>query len=69
MYPNLNAEMARARVTQRVLSEAIGVTPSTLSLKLQGKSDFTLKECVLIKKALQTTQNLEVLFSPQLMAG
>ena len=38
MYPNLEAEIARAGTTRKSLSEKLGVTPTTLSLKLSGKS-------------------------------
>lgn len=50
MFPNLEAEMARSKITQAKLAEMLGVTPTTLSFKLSGKSTLSLKECVMIKK-------------------
>lgn len=50
MFPNLEAEMARKKITQAKLAERLGITPTTLSFKLNGKSSLSLKECVEIKK-------------------
>ena len=38
MYPNLDAEMARKRITRAFLAEEMGKTAITLSLKLNGKN-------------------------------
>lgn len=50
MYRNLEAEMARAGITQGQLAKELGITPTTLSLKLNGKSNLSLRECVKIKR-------------------
>lgn len=63
MYRNLIAEMARADVTQAHLAKELGVTPTTLSLKLNGKSNLSLKECVQIKNILKTDEPIETLFA------
>lgn len=63
MYPNLKAEMARKGITAKQLAELIEVTPSTFSLKMLGKYDFTLAEAVKIKDALGVDIPLEVLFA------
>ena len=42
MYHNLDAEMARAKITRNMLAKQIGRTPTTLSLKLNGKAPLTL---------------------------
>ena len=52
MFPNLEAEMARSKITQLQMAEMLGVTPTTLSFKLNGKSSLSLKECVLIKQLM-----------------
>ena len=52
MSPNLEAEMARNKVTQVKLAEILGITPTTLSFKMNGKSTLSLKECVEIKRKL-----------------
>ena len=63
MYRNLEAEMARAKITQAYLAKQLGITPTTLSLKLNGKSNLTLKECVQIKKILDTEETVDYLFA------
>ena len=55
MFPNLEAEMARSKITQLQMAEMLGVTPTTLSFKLNGKSSLSLKECVLIKQLMLRT--------------
>ena len=49
MFPNLDAEMARRKITRAMLAERIHKTPTTLSLKLNGKAPLTLAECIEIK--------------------
>ena len=49
MFPNLEAEMARYKITQNEIAKILGITPTTLSFKLNGKSSLSLKECVEIK--------------------
>lgn len=62
MYPNVEAELARARMTKKKLSEKLGITPSTLSLKLLGKSDLSFQEAIEIKKLLKVNIPIEELF-------
>lgn len=62
MYPNLNAEMARIGLTRMELARKLEITSSTLSLKLNGKSELSLGECVRIKKILGTDMSIESLF-------
>ena len=63
MYPNLDAEMARIKLTRQALAKELGMTPTTLSLKLNGKFDLSLSECVEIKKILKTELSIEYLFA------
>ena len=63
MFPNLEAEMARSRITQLQMAEMLGVTPTTLSFKLNGKSSLSLKECVLIKQLMFPDKTLDYLFA------
>ena len=44
MYPNLEAEMARKKITQLAIAECLNVTPTTISLKLNGKAKLMLHE-------------------------
>lgn len=62
MFPNLEAEMARKKITQYKLAEILGITPTTLSLKLNGKSTLSLKECVAIKNTAFPDKTLDYLF-------
>lgn len=62
MYPNLRAEMARNKITASELAEKLGITISTMSMKLNGKSDFSLKEALKIRAILGTDMPTEVLF-------
>lgn len=62
-FHNLEIEMAVARKTQNELADVLGITPTTMSLKLNGKSDLSLRECVNIKKALQTDKSVDYLFA------
>ena len=62
MYPNLDGEMARFKITRGDLARRIGITPTTLSLKLNGKSNLSLKECVEIKEAIASNKTIDYLF-------
>ena len=63
MFPNLEAEMARNKVTQVKLAEILGITPTTLSFKMNGKSTLSLKECVEIKRKAFPDKTLDYLFA------
>ena len=63
MIPNLEAEMARSKITQLQMAEMLQVTPTTLSFKLNGKSSLSLKECVLIKQLMFPDKTLDYLFA------
>ena len=63
MFRNLNAEMARRGITSAYLAKELGLTPTTLSLKLNGKSDLSLKQAVRIKAILDVDIPLETLFA------
>lgn len=62
MFCNLNAEMARKKVTISYLAEQLDITPTTLSMKLNGKSELSLKQAFQIKHILGVDIPLEVLF-------
>lgn len=65
MYPNLNAERVRQGVKVEDLASDLGVTVSTMSLKLNGKAPITLIEAKKIKQKLKTTLPIETLFSTE----
>jgi len=62
MYPNLRAEMARNKITNGELGEAIGWALSTTSLKLNGRAPITLDEAKKIKQVVKTDLPIEDLF-------
>lgn len=65
MFPNLDAEMARKKITRAALAEKINKTPTTLSLKLNGKAPLTLNECVEIKNAVNPECTVDYLFETE----
>lgn len=51
MFDNLRAEMARRNKTLKDVGNLLGISLGAVSLKLNGKSQFTLKEiCILAKE-------------------
>lgn len=63
VFPNLEAEMARNKITQAKLAGILGITPTTLSFKLNGRSNLSLKECVEIKRNAFPDKTLDYLFA------
>lgn len=64
MFRNLEAEIKRQGLTKFKLASLLHMRPSTLSQKLNGKSDFTLKEAFKIQQILKAeTISLEILFN------
>lgn len=62
MFCNLEAELARRGLSKKELALCLGCTPSTLSMKLNGKSPISLYEAAKIKAILGTDIPLEILF-------
>ena len=65
MFPNLDAEMARKKITRTLLAEKIHKTPTTVCLKLNGKAPITLTECLEIREAIDTELSIDYLFSTE----
>lgn len=65
MFPNLDAEMARKKITRAVLAKRVNKTPTTLSLKLNGKAPLTLAECIEIKNAVNEECTIDYLFATE----
>lgn len=63
LFPNLDAEMARKKITRMALAEKLHKTPTTLSLKLNGKAPLTLTECVEIKNIVNPECTVDYLFA------
>ena len=60
----LRAALAERNMTQGKLAELMGISPNSLSRKLKGKRQFTLKEAGDIAHILHL-QNPEVIFFTQ----
>ena len=65
MFQNLEAEMARRKITRLSLANKIHKTATTLSLKLNGKAPITLSECVEIKNAIDENLSIDYLFQTE----
>ncbi|NCB52868.1 MAG: XRE family transcriptional regulator [Clostridia bacterium] len=62
MFRNLDAELKRKGMTRGDLAKAMNITPSTMSMKLNGKSGLTLNEAMRIKAILDVDIPIEQLF-------
>nr|DAT94611.1 MAG TPA: helix-turn-helix domain protein [Caudoviricetes sp.] len=62
MFNNLAAEIARKGVKNNDFAEKVGIHPVTFSKKLNGKTDFTLKEVIRIIEYFNCEFTLEYLF-------
>ena len=61
MYPNLEQEMKKKRLTNKMMAAIIGVNEKTMYNKLHGETDFTLPEALTIWE-LFPEYNLPYLF-------
>lgn len=59
MYFHLSDLMRRASLTQRVLSNEIGITEVQFSKKLNGKFDWNVKEMLKIQEILNSKLKTE----------
>lgn len=66
MFRNLIAEMARAGYTYKAMAEEIGIGEVAYSKKVNGKTNWTVTEMVIIQdilnKKLGTSYTLDYLF-------
>ena len=62
-YLTLRTVMFMSQISQAKLAEALGITQSAVSRKINGYSHFTIQECDVIKKTLQTDLSIDELFS------
>lgn len=63
MYRNLEAELKRKQIRRIDLASELGLALSTVSEKMQGKSEFSLGTAVAIKRMLGVDMPIEVLFA------
>lgn len=62
MYSRLIIEMKKRKVTQKAISEALGIFDHTLRDKMNGKFDFKLSEAVTIRDKFFRDLPLDTLF-------
>lgn len=62
MYLNLEAEIARRKLTAPEIADAAGMKEWAFSGKRNGKTEFTLSECKRIRDALNPELTIEYLF-------
>ena len=62
MYKNLNAELTRNDIKQEDIATCLGLDASTISLKMNGKSEWKLSECKTIIKKLLPNYSIDYLF-------
>ena len=65
MFPNLNAEMARAKLTIKGLSKITNINYDTLKLKFRGITEFKLCEMIEIKHKAFPGKTLDYLFETE----
>lgn len=62
MYYILERELKRNKITREILAEKLGMAVSTISCKLNDKSEFTIKECKKIREILNFDGSIDELF-------
>ena len=65
MFPNLEAEMAREKISIKKLSELTDINYETLKLKLRGVTEFKLGEMLSIKRKVFANETLDYLFATE----
>ncbi len=63
MFVNLKVEFLKKGIRRKELAQRLNISEPALSNKLNGKNDFTLKEVLIIKQALQVDMPIEELFA------
>ena len=61
----LKFEIARKGFTIEGFAKELGISDKTLRNKINGITDFTWSECLMIKKKLNTELSLEELFEKE----
>lgn len=62
IYPNVELELTRNNMLRKELGAKVGMKPTLISFKLNGKSEITFGEAINIKEALNSEMPLETLF-------
>jgi len=65
MFPNLEAEIARKKLTNAMCAAVCGISEKSFSNKRTGKTEFVLPEMVALQSKLFPTCTLEYLFEQE----
>lgn len=63
MFPNLNAELARNKLTLKALAEISGINYESLKNKANGTTEFKRNEMYSIKKKAFPNCSIDYLFA------
>ena len=63
MYNNLVVELRRKNITNKAVAELIGTSEKTLFNKINGATEFTVPEAMMINKNLLPEFRLDYLFT------
>lgn len=63
MFPNLEAEIARKKLSNAACASVCGITEKSFSNKRTGKTEFVLSEMIAMQSNLFPACTLEYLFS------
>ena len=64
MFPNLNAEMGRKKMTIKSLSEESGINYESLKNKMSGATEFKRSEMLAVKESFPN-HTLDYLFATE----
>ena len=64
MFRNLNAEMARVKMTIKMLAEKTGINYESLKNKMSGSTEFKRSEMLLVKQEFPNC-SLDYLFATE----
>lgn len=62
-YPRLAAEMVFRGIDRKDMAKAMFACATSISNKMNGKTSFTLEECKLIKRTLNSKLSIDKLFA------
>jgi transcriptional regulator with XRE-family HTH domain len=68
MFENLRNELSKKRISNKAVADLIGCTQKTLDNKLNGVTEFTLSEILLISDNLLPEFELRYLFKRTMIA-
>ena len=68
MFPNLNAEMGRRKMTMKDLSAKTGIGYESLKNKMSGNTEFKRSEMLAVKREFDNC-SLDYLFATQEKEG